>query len=118
MVVTGPSTPPPSVAGSQDEGSYSADLGPVGVGMALNGTLMLTNIGVDPLQILSVSLPTDAQFGLELVVGTAIAPGSQIAAPVSFKPVSIGPKTATVVIETDSLEVPTVTLTLTGTGVN
>jgi hypothetical protein len=108
----------PTSADWSDSGSYNFDFGPVSLGQQLNQSLFLTNIGGSPLMILSTEQPTDSQFTVTLASEIEIQPGSGQTVPVSFRPFTAGPKGASVVIATDSSAVPTITITLTGTGVN
>jgi hypothetical protein len=107
-----------NLADWSDSGAFEFDFGPVSLGQQLSQSLLLTNIGGSPLVILSTEQPMDPQFSVSLASEIEIQPGSDQIVPVSFKPSSAGPKSASVVVATDSSAVPTVTLTLTGTGVN
>ncbi len=95
----------------------TVDFGSVAVGQDESANLTLSNTGTSPLQILSVGAPSDGEFSVSLTSGTVIGQGQPLSVQVDFKPFSIGSKTATVVIQTDSESVPTLTLTLQGVGV-
>jgi hypothetical protein len=88
------------------------------VGATANSTLVLKNVGMWALNVLNVPPPTDPEFSMTLPVGVVVQPGSEINVPISFRPFNSGPKIATVVIQTDSNTARTITLTLTGVGVN
>jgi hypothetical protein len=99
-----------------NRGFYSVDFGPVSVGQEVAGSLLLVNVGISPLQVLSVRAPPDTEFGLTLESGTSIQPGAELTVPVSFKPVSPGTKSRVITIQTDSQSAPTLTLYFTGAG--
>jgi hypothetical protein len=110
--------PPLSVSPASTANTYNADFGQVAVGQHLDAALELSNDGSAPLTVVAVGAPTDAEFNLTLALGTTVQAGSQVAVPVSFKPFSAGQKMASVTIQTDSTTTPTLTINLTGTGVN
>src|SRR5450432_381486 len=101
--------------GDANSGNYTIDFGNVAVGLDQPTTVVLSNTGTSPLQILNVSPPSDAEFSANLTVGTQVLSGSSFNVSVDFKPFSKGAKSATVVIGTDSTTIPTVTLTMIGT---
>jgi hypothetical protein len=107
-----------TATGSANSGNYTVDFGNVAVGEDSSTQLTLANTGTSPLQILNVAAPTDAEFGINLAPGTAVQPGAVMNVPVDFKPFSKGAKSATIVVQTDSTTVQTVTLTMTGVGVD
>ncbi len=99
-------------------GTYTVDFGEVPVGQGEDTTVSLADTGTSPLQILGVDAPTDAEFGVSLSPGTSIGQGqTPLAIPVTFKPFSVGDKTAVVVVHTDSQSVANVTLNMKGQGV-
>ncbi len=104
-----------NLTGARD--SYSVDFGSVAVNENLNVALSLENVGCSPAQIFSVGAPSDPEFGLTLSNGTVVEVGATVIFVLVFKPFSVGHKAATVTLQTDSASVPTITLTLTGTGV-
>ncbi len=104
-------------ATSTGNGNYTIDFGSVAVGQDEPAALTLNNTGTSPLQIISVSQPSDAEFSIDLTTGVVIGQGQPLPVNVDFKPFSVGSKSATVVIQTDSATVPTLTLTLQGIGV-
>jgi hypothetical protein len=110
--------PPLSVSPASTANTYNADFGQVAVGQHLDAALELSNDGSAPLTVVAVGAPTDAEFSLTLPLATTVQAGSQVAVPVSFKPFSAGQKMASVTIQTDSTTTPTLTINLTGTGVN
>jgi hypothetical protein len=99
------------------QGTYSLDFGLVAVGQKAGVTLRLSDVGPYPLQILSVGAPSDAEFALTLTPGTTLQPCSSVDVPIIFQPFSAGSRTGVVVLQTDSVTRPTVTLNLKGTGV-
>jgi Abnormal spindle-like microcephaly-assoc'd, ASPM-SPD-2-Hydin len=122
LAILGNPNPPPTVTELADTppkiANYGVDFGAVAVGAEADGALTFANTGASPLQILGVSAPSDAEFSLTLNGGTSIEPGAMVNVPLSFKPFSAGEKAATIVIQTDSMATPTVTLNLSGTGTN
>ena len=102
---------------STSGGQATVDFGEVPLGQRQTLTLELGNIGIATLGILSVDYPQpDPEFTVDVQEGAQI--GSQpLAIPIHFVPFTTGPKSALVVLHTDSTNFPTVTLKLQGTGV-
>ena len=84
--------------GAANSGAYTVDFGNVAVGQDQSAPVLLSNSGTSPLQILSVGAPSDPEFSVSLLAGTAVEPGAVLNVPVDFKPFSKGAKTATLVI--------------------
>jgi hypothetical protein len=95
---------------------YTLDFGQVAVGSTTSLDMNLEDTGSSPLAVLNVSAPTDPQFSLTLPQ-QSIQPGSTSPLTVSFKPFTEGGQSATVSFTTDSQVCPTVTVSLSGTGV-
>jgi hypothetical protein len=102
--------------------AYTINFGDVPVGQTFAGTLLLQDLSCDPLEVLSVQAPSDAEFALSLAAGTVVSidsigdGGLQMAA--SFRPFSPGSKEGSLVIANDSAIAPEVTLTFVGIGVD
>jgi hypothetical protein len=102
---------------SADACTYSLDFGQVAVGSTESLDFTLANTGGAPLQILSATAPTDAEFTLALQQ-QAVQPGESEPATMTFKPFGEGVKTGSVTFTTDSDSCKNgVTVNLTGTGV-
>ncbi len=102
---------------SSSPSQATVDFGDVPVGQKTTLTLKLSNVGIASLNILKVEVTKpDPEFTVDVQEGAQV--GSEpLAIPIRFLPFTTGPKTATVVLQTDSADVPTVTLNLSGTGV-
>ncbi len=81
--------------------------------------LVLKNAGDGPLTLGDATIggTNPGDFRLVTKFPASVAQGMSASVPVLFIPTVGGPRTATVNIPTDSLETPTVVVTLTGTGV-
>jgi hypothetical protein len=97
--------------------AYGVDFGEVAIGDERRATLSLANTGAAPLRITSVSAPSDPEFTFDLPSGADVGQGESLPVPCAFKPFGRGPKTATLVVGTDSQLVPAITLDLQGVGV-
>jgi hypothetical protein len=110
---------PPSLATLTNTGpaSYLIDFGTVAIGQESAAQMGFENLGDSSLTFLSIGPPSDAEFEITLAEGSSLESGVTMGIPFSFKPFSSGPKSATIVIQSDAAT-PTVTLTLSGSGVN
>ena len=103
---------------SPDPAHAAVDFGNVPLGQSKTITLSLQNTGIAALTVVSVSeTVTDPEFTMDLAEGSVVQSGAPLSIPVHFTPFSVGQKNATFVLHTDSADVPTVTITLTGQGV-
>jgi hypothetical protein len=107
--------------GAPSSGYWSIDFGQVSVGAQVSSTIFLQDEGAAPLEVLSVGAPSDAEFSLALSAGDVAyscqGDAGVIQIPLFFKPFNAGSKSGVVVVQTDSQAIPTITLILTGTGV-
>ncbi len=102
---------------SATELDYTLDFSNVQIGETRALTLSLTNTGVSDYQVLSVSGPSDPEYTQTgLVDGTDVA-AVGVPVVVQFKPFTAGVKTDKITIGTNSTRVPTIVVSLTGTGV-
>jgi hypothetical protein len=110
-----------TATGDPSSGNWTVDFGQVAVGTQASSTILLTDDGDAPLEVLSVSGPSDAEFSLTLsTLSVAYScPGDGgILIPITFKPFSAGMKNAAAVITTDSVITPIITVFFLGTGTN
>jgi hypothetical protein len=98
--------------------SYGVDFGPVAIGAQASVTVSLKNPGSSPLQISAVGAPTDPEFSTEVLSGDTIPAGGTLAATVGFKPFNPGQKTASIRLQTNSTDTPSILLNLGGQGVD
>jgi hypothetical protein len=104
------------------DGTWTIDFGQVTVGSQANATILVADDGACPMSILVVQPPSDLQFTFGLSPNTAIQPAfcqsdAGATVPLSFRPFSVGAKNTTVSFENDTSVQPTITLMLSGTGV-
>jgi len=116
-VADSPTIPRPS-DGPRSPDSRASAFGPLALGQERQAGLHLENTGTAPFTVLSVGEPSDPEFTVILAQGSVISQGETIAVPLSFKPFSMGQKSATVTLQTDSPLAPTIVLGLTGTGLD
>jgi hypothetical protein len=103
---------------SSDPSTATVNFGSVPLGQQRTITLALNNTGEAALTIVKVDqTQSDPEFTVDISEGVQIQSGVPLSIPIHFTPFSVGQKSATVVLDTDSSDVPSVTLTLTGAGV-
>jgi hypothetical protein len=103
-------------SGTPFAADYTLAFGAVKVGAPVTRTLDLTNVSGQATTIESIDLPTDLEFTPEQPTPTSVAAGEVLSVPVTFKPFSVGPKSSSLVLHTDSSERPTIQVALTGAG--
>ncbi|WP_224365436.1 choice-of-anchor D domain-containing protein [Hyalangium versicolor] len=87
-------------------------------GMGKQQTVLVENVGTYPLEIGQVVSPADAAFTLSgLPSRLKLQPGGSWPVTVTFAPVRRGSVASTLLLATDSLTSPLLTLSLSGTGV-
>ncbi len=103
---------------SSGPSAAAVSFGSVPLGQQRTITVLLNNTGEAVLTILKVDqTQSDPEFTIDIAEGTQIQSGVPLSIPIHFTPFSVGNKSGTVVLDTDSSDVPQVTLTLTGAGV-
>ena len=103
---------------SSEPSAATVDFGPVPLGQERTLTLALNNTGEAVLTILKVDQSkSDPEFTVDIAEGVQVQSGVPLSIPIHFTPFSVGQKSGTVVLDTDSSDVPQVTLSLTGQGV-
>ncbi|MHB8417352.1 MAG: choice-of-anchor D domain-containing protein [Myxococcales bacterium] len=113
-----PQIAPQTGVTSPDPGHVSVDFGDVPLGQSRTLTLSLQNTGIAALTVTSIDETTsDPEFALDIPEGSVVQSGAPLSVPAHFTPFSVGQKTAVFVLHTDSSNVPTVTITLSGQGV-
>ena len=102
---------------SPNAGNASVAFGDVPIGQRRTLTASLANNGIATLTITSVEqAQPDPEFTVDIAEGAQVN-SQPLAIPIHFVPFTTGAKTAVVILHTDSSDVPTVTLSLSGTGV-
>ncbi len=117
----GAGTPPiVAVDGQLVATPSSLDFGNVPLQQTKSLKLTLTNKGAGDLQITSskVTGPDAADFAMVGKVPEDLSPGTSAVLSFTFAPKQAGPRTASLVLQTDSGETPTVTVPFTGDGVD
>jgi hypothetical protein len=113
-----PQVEPSTGVTSSSPSQATVDFGIVPVGQTRTIAFSLANTGVASLTITHIVVTTaDPEFTLDLAEGTQVVSGTPISVPAHFTPFSGGEKTAVFTLQTDSSDVPSVTLTLQGQGV-
>jgi hypothetical protein len=107
----------PVILTSDSPTSYALDFGDVAIGGKRLSGLTLTNVGTSPLQLLGLDAPTDSEFSVTPPAVSVLQLGAVVPILLSFAPSSVGAKSASMVVHTDSATAPDVTLHLTGAGV-
>jgi len=107
--------PVEDLCGTIQVDGQAVDFGTVDVGEDLQKTISVTNVGVDPLEILSVQVSGQgfAQVGQ---VETELFSGDDTSIKVRFTPTADGPAAGSVTIETCDAVRPVVTVDLQGAG--
>ncbi len=111
-------TDPPVTITSSGPSTYTVDFGNVAIGVAQPSGLTLTNVGTSPLQLLGLEVPTNPEFSANSPSSSLIQTGVSVAIPLSFRPATLGSKSDSLVVHSDSASLPDVTLVLTGSGVS
>ena len=93
----------------------SLDYGPVFIGGVSHKTIKVKNAGTDVLTVSSIS-SDHGDYSVD-VPNVVLAPATSQDVVVTYAPTSVGPSTATLTIASDDPDEATVTLALSGTGV-
>jgi hypothetical protein len=121
--VTGSGTDDPEIKVAQPSSDEitsggSRSHGSVKKGLSYGMTYTITNVGVKPLKNIAVSISGDADFILEKPGASTLNAGENVKFKVTFKPTSLGDKTATVKIKSNDADENPFIINVSGTGVS
>lgn len=121
--VTGSGTDDPEIKVAQPTSNEitsggSRSHGSVKKGLSYGMTYTITNVGVKQLKNIAVSISGDADFILEKPGASALNAGENVKFKVTFKPTSLGDKTATVKIKSNDADENPFVINVSGTGIS